>query len=81
MMLHQEEKEKLNMNDKLCVTTLRCLALDMIDGDKTVGYTEKDMDVKEKALQFIKSKFPDAFDKDNKLVLMKNIKWMMLKLL
>lgn len=43
------------------------LALDMIDGDKSVGYTEKDMNVKERAIQFIKSKFPDAFDKDNKL--------------
>ena len=30
-MLPQKGKEMLNMNDTLCVYTLRCLSLDMID--------------------------------------------------
>lgn len=40
------------------------LALDMIDGDKSVGYTDEDLSVKEEAIQFMKEKFPEAF-KDN----------------
>lgn len=40
------------------------LALDMIDGDKSVGYTDEDIAAKEEAIKFMKEKFPEAFKDD-----------------
>lgn len=40
------------------------LALDMIDGDKSVGYTDEDVAAKEEAIKFMKEKFPEAFKDD-----------------
>ena len=40
------------------------LALDMIDGDMSVGYTDEDLKVKDQAIEFMKEKFPEAFKDD-----------------